>query len=92
MVALKPSTGAQCAPVRSGVMDDPMMKGEYIMVTKDMLIAEIIQMNEAYVNILLEAGMHCISCPAAMAETLEEACMVHGIDVDSVVEELNKIK
>ena len=62
------------------------------MITKDMLIADIIQMNENYVNILLEAGMHCISCPASMAETLEEACLVHGIDVDSVVEELNKVQ
>lgn len=61
------------------------------MITKDMLIADIIAKDERYVNILLEAGMHCISCPASMAETLEEACMVHGIDVDSVVEELNKI-
>ena len=41
-------------------------------------------------NILLEAGMHCVGCPASQAETLEEACMVHGIDVEEVVEKLNE--
>lgn len=61
------------------------------MVTKDMLIAEILEMNGDFANVLLEAGMHCISCPASLAETLEEACMVHGIDVDSVIEELNRV-
>ena len=34
--------------------------------------------------------MHCIGCPASLVETLEEACMVHGIDVEDVLEELNK--
>ncbi len=61
------------------------------MVTKDMLIGEIVQLGEDYVNILKEAGMHCFGCPAAAGETLEEACDVHGIDVDSVIEELNKL-
>ena len=41
-------------------------------------------------EILMEAGMHCLGCPASQAETLEEACMVHGIDVDELVEQLNK--
>ncbi len=62
------------------------------MITKEMLISEIIEKNEKYIEILMDAGMHCISCPAAMAETLEEACEVHGIDADSVVEELNKVE
>ena len=37
----------------------------------------------------MECGMHCIGCPASQMETLEEACAVHGIDVDEVVEKLN---
>ena len=60
------------------------------MVTKDMLIGEIVGMNEKYPEILLEAGMHCLGCPASQAETLEEACSVHGIDVEELVKELNK--
>ena len=61
------------------------------MVTKDMLIGEIVQMNEKYPEILMEAGMHCLGCPAASAESLEEACRVHGIDVDALIEKLNNI-
>ena len=61
------------------------------MVTKDMLIGEIIQMNEKYPEILLGAGMHCLGCPASAGETLEEACAVHGIDVDALVEALNNV-
>ena len=41
------------------------------------------------VDILLSVGMHCLGCPASQAETLEEACMVHGIDVEEVLEKLN---
>ena len=59
------------------------------MVTKEMLIGEIIQMNEKYPAILMEAGMHCLGCPAAVGESLEEACVAHGIDVDSLLEALN---
>ena len=59
------------------------------MVTKEMLIGEIIQMNEKYPKILMAAGMHCLGCPAAAGESLEEACAVHGIDVDALVAELN---
>lgn len=66
-------------------------KGAKAMVTKEMLIGEIVQMNEKYPEILLNAGMHCLGCPASAGETLEEACMVHGIDVDELLEELNSI-
>ncbi len=59
------------------------------MVSKDMLIGEIVQMNEKYPEILMEAGMHCLGCPAAAAETLEQACAVHGIDVEELVAKLN---
>ncbi len=61
------------------------------MVTKDMLIGEIIQMNEKYPEILIDAGMHCLGCPASAGESLEEACAVHGIDVDEVLEKLNNV-
>ena len=59
-------------------------------IEKDMIIGDILELAPEKVNILLEAGMHCLSCPAALMETLEEACEVHGIDVNEIIEELNK--
>ena len=59
-------------------------------ITKDMTIGEILRTNPAVAPILMEAGMHCIGCPASQMETLEEACEVHGIDVNEVLEMLNK--
>jgi hybrid cluster-associated redox disulfide protein len=61
------------------------------MITKETVIGEIVQKGDKYIEILINAGMHCLGCPASAGETLEEACAVHGIDVDSVLEELNKI-
>ena len=60
------------------------------MITKDMIIADILKINMGVVPILLNAGMHCIGCPSAQGESLEEACFVHGIEVDPLVEEINK--
>ena len=40
-------------------------------------------------GILMSMGMHCLGCPASQAETLEQACMVHGVDVDEIVNKLN---
>ena len=57
---------------------------------KDTLIGDILEKAPEKSDILLSIGMHCLSCPASMAETLEEACEVHGIDVNEVLEMLNK--
>ena len=59
-------------------------------ITKDMIIAQILDVDSNLAPILMASGMHCLGCPASQAETLEEACAVHGIDVDELVEELNK--
>ncbi len=59
-------------------------------IEKTMKINEILDIAPEKADLLLEAGMHCLGCMAAAEETLEEACMVHGIDVDELVEELNK--
>jgi len=59
-------------------------------ITKDMLIGEILQAKENAAQVLMAAGMHCLGCPASQGESLEEACQVHGIDCDKIVEELNK--
>ena len=58
-------------------------------ISKDMIISDLIQVDPNIVAILMRAGMHCIGCPSAQGESLEEACMVHGTDADELVEELN---
>lgn len=58
-------------------------------ITKDMTISDILEVNEELGEVLVEAGMHCLGCAAASGETLEEACEVHGIDVEELVEKLN---
>lgn len=60
-------------------------------INKDMLIGEMIHMDELIPNMLMAAGMHCLGCPSAQMETLEEACMVHGIDCDDLVSKMNEI-
>lgn len=59
------------------------------MISKDTKIGDLIKTNPEKADILLSAGMHCLGCPASQAETLEEACAVHGIDVDELLKELN---
>ncbi len=59
-------------------------------VTKDMIIADIIAVDRGIVPILMSAGMHCVGCPSAQGETLEEAGFVHGMDVDGLVDQINE--
>lgn len=58
-------------------------------ITRDMTIGEILRTDEGLIPILLETGMHCLGCPSAQMESLSDACMVHGTDVDSIVEKMN---
>ena len=58
-------------------------------VTKQTLIGEMLQMDMGIAAILMGAGMHCVGCPASAMESLEEACMVHGMDADAVLEAIN---
>lgn len=59
-------------------------------ITKEMSIAEVLHINRMTAPIFMQYGMHCLSCPHATAESLEEAGAVHGIDVDELVADLNK--
>lgn len=59
-------------------------------VNKNMTIGEMLQKDISIAPLLMQAGMHCIGCPASQAETLEEACMVHGIDADMLETALNE--
>jgi len=60
-------------------------------VDKNMTIGQLLTENELVAPILMRAGMHCLGCPSSQMETLEEACMVHGIDVDVLVSQLNEV-
>lgn len=59
-------------------------------ITKEMRIGEVLEISPAVAPILMEIGMHCLGCPSAQAESIEDACMVHGVDVDEVIAKMNK--
>ena len=58
-------------------------------VTKDITIGELLNIDTGVIPILMNIGMHCIGCPASAGESIEEAAMVHGIDADELVKEIN---
>lgn len=57
-------------------------------ITKDTTIGEALQIDAGIIPILMGIGMHCVGCPSSASETLEEAAMVHGIDPDMLIEEI----
>ena len=59
-------------------------------VTKDMIIMDVLQMDMGTAKFFLDIGMHCLGCPSASGESIEEACAVHGADADKLVEDINK--
>lgn len=59
-------------------------------ITRDMIIGDIIRVDQGVIPILLEAGMHCVGCPSSQGESLEEACMVHGMDAEELTENINE--
>lgn len=60
-------------------------------ISKDMLIGALVQMDDCIAPILMRSGMHCLGCPSAQGESLEEACVVHGIDCDDLVSKINEV-
>ena len=58
-------------------------------VNKSTMIGELLQIDENVAPILLNIGMHCLGCPSSQMETIEQASMVHGIDPDMLVDEIN---
>ena len=58
-------------------------------INKKMTIEEILRTDYGIANILMESGMHCLGCVMASGEDLEQACGVHGIDCDALVEKIN---
>lgn len=60
-------------------------------ITKDMTIGQVLMVDQNTIPVLLNAGMHCLGCPSSQMETIEEAAMVHGLDADMLVEQLNEV-
>ena len=58
-------------------------------ITKETTMGEMLAYDEKIAYILMQEGMHCIGCPSAQGETLEEAAMVHGLDADLLVDQIN---
>lgn len=59
-------------------------------VTKDMTIADVLKQNPNTARVLMKHGMHCLGCATATGETIAQAAMVHGINLETLVKELNE--
>ncbi len=59
-------------------------------ITKDMVIGDILDADAGTAMFFFEMGMHCLGCPASRGETVEEACMVHGVNVDELIARINE--
>jgi len=66
------------------------MKKRTVKIKKTMTIEQVLNLDENTVPIFLGFGLHCLGCPMSRGESLEEACFVHGVDVDLLVEKLNE--
>jgi hybrid cluster-associated redox disulfide protein len=58
-------------------------------ITKDTMIGDILDIDKTTAPFFMEMGMHCLGCPSSRGETLEQACMVHGVDADEMIKKLN---
>lgn len=62
---------------------------EPMQVTRDTIIGDILDMDESTAPYFMAIGMHCLGCPASRGESIAEACEVHGVDCDELLEQLN---
>ena len=60
-------------------------------ITKDTLIGDILDQNASVAPIFMSMGMHCLGCPASRGESLEDACAVHGVNVDDILSKINAV-
>jgi hybrid cluster-associated redox disulfide protein len=59
-------------------------------ITKDMTFGEVLKKHPETVKTFFEYGMHCFGCHLSVAETIEQGAMAHGVEVDKLIEDLNK--
>lgn len=60
-----------------------------MIITKDTILGDILDAAPETAPIFLSIGMHCLGCPSSRGETVEQACMVHGVDADALLEQIN---
>ncbi len=60
-----------------------------VQITKDTIVGDILDIDASTAPLFMEIGMHCLGCPASRGETIEQACMVHGVNADELVAKLN---
>ena len=61
-------------------------------ITKEMTIGQILQIKPGVAPVLMAMGMHCLGCPASQGESIEEAAMVHGMDIDELMKQIAEIQ
>ena len=86
-----PCKNATLTTARESVGHALIIGGNIMEITKDMTIGEIIVNKPEVAPILMEAGMHCLGCPSARGESLEEAAMVHGMDIDDLMSKISAL-
>ncbi len=59
-------------------------------ITKDTTMGEMLDYDGGIAYILMQSGMHCVGCPSSIGETLEEACVVHGLDCNAVLAQITE--
>ena len=62
-----------------------------IEITKDTIIGDILDIAPQTAPVFMAIGMHCLGCPSSRGETVEQACMVHGVDVDDLLKKVNEL-
>ena len=60
-------------------------------ITKDTIIGDVLDIAPQTAPVFMSIGMHCLGCPASRGETVEQACMVHGVDVTALLEQINAL-
>ena len=60
-------------------------------ITKDTIIGDILDIAPQTAPVFMSIGMHCLGCPASRGETVEQACMFHGVDVTALLEQINAL-
>ena len=58
-------------------------------ITKDTIIMDVLAIDPGTAEFFFEIGMHCLGCPSASGESIEQAAAVHGVDADALVEKIN---
>lgn len=86
----KPSVEEEQSQEDAAVSSEKSETDKEVLITKEMLISEVIQRKPRTIQTLMLIGMGCIGCPSSLMETVEQAAWVHGIDPDMLVEKLNE--